>query len=198
MGSINNLSSNYLQSVLGSALQNSGLTTGTAGSSGTSSVALQTDQRQLSPFAQVMSALQQLQQSDPAKYQQVTKQIAANLQSAAQTAQAEGNTTEANRLSQLAQDFTSASQSGQLPNIQDLAKAIGGHHHHHHHAHAPSSDPDGDSSASNASSSASTSQTLSQLLSAFQANAGQNDSLNPVAIILNTLSDAGISSSNGA
>ena len=72
-----------------------------------------------------MSTLQQLQQSDPTKYQQVTQQIATNLQSAAQTAQAEGNTTAANQLNQLATDFTNASQSGQLPNVQDLAQAIG-------------------------------------------------------------------------
>jgi hypothetical protein len=69
----------------------------------------------------MMSTLQQLQQSDPAKYQQVTKQIATNLTSAAQTAEAGGNTTAANQLNQLAADFTNASQSGQLPNVRDLA-----------------------------------------------------------------------------
>ena len=133
-------------------------------------------------------------------YQQVTQQIATNLQSAAQTAQADGNSTAATQLNQLAKDFTSASTSGQLPSIQDLAKAIGGHHHHHH-SHAASADTDGDASGNGSSSSTSNSstasQSLSQLLSAFQANGTQNESLNPMSIILNTLSSAGISASNG-
>src|ERR1019366_2800930 len=47
----------------------------------------------------------------------------------------DGNTTAATQLNQLATDFTSASKSGQLPSVQDLAQAVGGHHHHHHHAH---------------------------------------------------------------
>jgi len=126
-----------------------------------------------------MNTLQQLQQSDPAKYQQLTQQIATNLQAAAQTAQSSGNTTAATQLNQLATDFTNASKSGQLPNIQDLAQAMGGHHHHHHHA-------DSTSSAS------STSSTLDQLLASFQAGAAQNDSLDPMSIILSTLSSSGI------
>lgn len=200
MGSINNLSSSYLQSVLSNVLQSSGLTTNTTGNSlnsaAVSSVAPQSDNGQLSPFAQLMSTLQQLQQSDPTKYQQVTQQIATNLQSAAQTAQADGNTAAANQLNQLATDFTNASQNSQLPNVQDLAKAIGGHHHHHH-PHAASTDADSSSSASSTSNSSSASQPLSQLLSAFQTNGTQNESLNPMAIIMNTLSSAGIATSNG-
>src|SRR5579864_2979610 len=98
----------------------------------------------------MLNQLQQLQQSDPAKYQQVTQQIATNLQNAAQTAQTDGNSTAATQLGKLASDFNSASQSGQLPNIQDLAQAIGGGHHHHH-AHAASADQDGDSGANNGS-----------------------------------------------
>jgi G3E family GTPase len=150
---------------------------------------LPSDNSQLSPFVQVMNTLQQLQQSDPTQYQQVTQQIATNLQAAAQTAQSSGNTTAANQLNQLATDFTNASTSGQLPNIQDLAQAMGGHHHHHHHASATSS-------ASSSSSSSSSSSTLNQLLAAFQTSATQNDSLDPTSIILNTLSSAGIGASN--
>lgn len=127
---------------------------------------------------------QQLQQSNPSQYQQVTQQIATNLQSAAQTAQSEGNTGEANQLNQLASDFTSASQNGQLPNVQDLAKALGGHHHHggHHHSRAASTDSSDSSS--------------SQLLSAFQTNQSQNEALNPLSIIENTLTSAGLTGSN--
>jgi len=76
---------------------------------------------QLSPLGQVTSTLRQLQQSDPSKYRQVTQQIAAALQNDAQTAQSEGEIAMADRLSELASAFTSASQNGQLPNLQDLA-----------------------------------------------------------------------------
>jgi hypothetical protein len=95
----------------------------------------------LSRFAQMLSSLQQLQQSDPAKYQQVTSQIATNLQTAAKAATADGNTSKAAELNQLANDFTNASQNNTLPNIQDLAQAAhGAHSHHHHHAHAAPAD----------------------------------------------------------
>jgi G3E family GTPase len=151
---------------------------------GASSLQLPTDNSQLSPFVQAMNTLQQLQQSDPTKYQQVTQQIAANLQAAAQTAQSSGNTTAATQLNQLATDFTNASQSGQLPNVQDMAQAMGGHHHHHHHHSGGSS------------SSSSSNSTVDQLLAAFQTSTTQNDSLDPASIILNTLSSSGITASN--
>jgi len=181
---INNLSSSYLQSILGTALQSTGATASQTNSLTSLLSAQQSDSGQLSPFVQIMNTLQQLQQSNPSQYQQVTQQIATNLQSAAKTAQSDGNTTEANQLNQLANDFTSASQNGQLPNVQDLAKALGGHHHHgggHHHA--ASSDSTSDSSSS-------------QLLSAFQTNETQNAALNPLSIIENTLTSAGLTGSN--
>jgi len=181
IGSINSLSSSYLQSIL-SPLQDAGLS---INKTDAPSSVQQPDKARLSPFTQVMSALQELQQSDPTKYKQVTQQIAANLQSAAQTAQSEGNTTAANKLNQLASDFSKASESGQLPNIQNLAGAIHDHHHHHRHiAAAP-----GDSSSTDGNS------TLSQFLSALQAREPQNDPLNPATIVLNTLSGAGIGNS---
>ena len=198
--SINGLSSSYLQSVLGSALQDAGVRNNN-GATGTSSVSRFSDNGGLSPFAQIMSTLQQLQQSNPAQYAQVTKQIATNLQTAAQTAQSDGNTTAASQLTQLATDFNTASTSGQLPNIQDLAQALGGQAvggHHHHHAQAASSDSSTASSASTSSDSTSgASQMLSQLLSAIQGSGSQNDALNPMSIIMNTLSSAGIATSNG-
>jgi hypothetical protein len=209
--SINSLSSSYLQSIVSSALQSAGLTTNTNNNSlsgiSASAVGQGSDSSGLSPFAQVLSTLQQLQQSNPAEYQQVTRQISTNLQTAAQTATSDGNTTAASQLSQLATDFSNASTSGQLPNVQDLAQAmggqgVGGHHHHHHHSEAASADSGSGSSsststgasstsASTASSSSSTSQ-LEQLLAVFQSSGTQNDSLNPMSIILNTLSNAGI------
>jgi hypothetical protein len=145
----------------------------------------------------MLGSLQQLQQSDPSKYQQVTQQIATNLQSAAQTAQADGNSIAATQLNQLSTDFSNASTTGQLPNIQDLAQATAGHHHHgggHHHMHAASSDPD--SSSTDPSTTGTLNQTLSQRLSNLQANGTANGSLDPMAIILNTLSGAGVTGSN--
>lgn len=203
MSSISGLSSNYLQSLLSTALQNSGLTgtatKNTSSSTSTSAVPSQTDSQQLSPFAQMMTELQQLQQSDPTKYKQVTAQIATNLQSAAQDASLQGNANAASQLNQLSTDFTSASTSGQLPNIQDLAQATGtqasGHHHHGHHMHPAAADSDGSSSTSSDTSSSSISQTLSQFLAAAQANGAQNNSLDPTSIILDTLSNSGISTS---
>jgi|ERR1035438_10190146 hypothetical protein len=196
--SINSLASSYLQSILGAALQATGLS-GKSTSSSVSGASGQSDSGQLSPFAQLMSTLQQLQQSNPTEYQQVTQQIAGNLQSAAQTATADGNTSAANQLTQLATDFTTASQSGQLPNVSDLAQAIGGGGHHHHHGHhASSSDSSTSTDSSSTSSTTSTSSTspLQQLLAAFESNATQNESLNPLSIITNTLASAGITATN--
>jgi hypothetical protein len=52
------------------------------------------------PFAQILSSFEQLQQSNPSQYQQVTQQIAKNLENAAKTAQSEGDPTAANQLKQ--------------------------------------------------------------------------------------------------
>jgi hypothetical protein len=199
---IHSLTNGYVQSVLKSVLQNAGLTIDQANkslaSAGTTATQTQ-DNNNLSPFAQVMSELQQLQQSNPTQYQQVTQQIATNLTAAAQTATTAGNTTAASQLTQLATDFTNASTSGQLPNISDLAKAVSGQHHHHHHGghFFPVSDatPIG---ASTSTSSTNTSQTMSQLLSTLQSTATQNSALDPMSIILNTLSSAGIGGSASA
>jgi hypothetical protein len=190
--SISSLSPGYLQSIVNTALQNAGLTSNKTTSVGVdaSSFDAKPDNGQLSPFAQVMSTLQQLQQSDPAKYQQVTQQIATNLQKAAQTAQSNGNVTAANQLNQLADDFSKASNNGQLPNVQDLAQAMHGHHHHHPHA----ASADSNQSSNSDGSSTDANQALNQILSAFQTNTGQSDALNPTNIIMDTLSSAGISS----
>lgn len=211
MSSVNLSSSYLLQSLLNSALQGTGVTPGTAGNSTSgvtsSAVGQPSDSGQLSPLAQLMSTLQQLQQSDPSKYKQVTQEIATNLQSAAKSATSEGNTTAASQLNQLANDFTTASQSGQLPNIQDLAQAVGGGHHHHHHGGASSADADssstsstssGSSSNSTSSSTSNSSQTLSQYIASLQSSGSgsQSESLNPMAIILSTLSSAGVTSTS--
>jgi len=192
MGSISSLSSSsLLQSILQSVLQKE-TTSGTASSTSIS----QADSSQLSPLANILGELQNLQQTNHSQYQQVTQQIATNLQSAANTDTSNGNTAGANQLNQLATDFTNASTSGQLPNLQDLAQAIGGGggggHHHHHHSGA---DSDGSSSSTD---STSQSQSLLQLLSAYQSNStsSQSSSTNPLTIIQNTLAAAGITSNS--
>ena len=198
---IHSLSNSYVQSVLNSVLQNAGLTIDQANNSlasvGTTAIQAQ-DNNQLSPFAQVMSELQQLQQSNPTQYQQVTQQIATNLTAAAKTATTAGNTAAASQLTQLATDFTSASTSGQLPSISDLAQALSGHHHHGGQSGATSDSTSSTSGSSSGASSTSTSQTLSQLLAAFQSTATQDSALDPMSIILNTLSSAGIGGSASA
>ena len=182
-------------------LRSAGLTTNKTNSSSNgagalSAVGRQTDSSQLSPFAQLMSTLQKLQQTDPTKYQEVTQQIATDLTTAAQTAQKGGNTAAATQLNQLASDFTDASKSGQLPNVQDLAQAVGGQNRHQSHAASADSDGDSDGSSSSTASS-SASQALSQLLAAYQSNGGQSDAVDPMKIIMNTLTGAGISGSKG-
>jgi len=69
----------------------------------------------LAPFAELLSTLQEMQQSAPTRYLQVTGQIATNLMGAAQAAQSQGDTAAADRLNQLARDFRDASRSGTLP-----------------------------------------------------------------------------------
>jgi len=142
---INNVSGSYLEQALVGALQSiTGSTTNPASTTGATSS--QSDRSQLSPFAQLVSALQQLQQADPSEYKQFTAQVATNLQSEAQTIQAQSPGT-ATQLTQLAADFTGASQTGQLPNLQDLAAAVGGGsdsgggrgHHRHHHSESTTS-----------------------------------------------------------
>lgn len=190
---LSNLSNgySYIQSLIGSALGNSNSVNS---STGTSSLSSTQDNNALSPFAQMLSSLQQLQQSNPTEYQTVTQQIATNLQGAAQTAQADGNTNAANQLNQLATDFTSASSSGQLPNVQDLAQAVsGGHHHgHHHHFDASSSSSNSSDSTSSSTSTSSTSSSSSLSISQLFNNLQNNNQFNPTSIILNTLSNAGV------
>jgi hypothetical protein len=198
MGSISNISNNYLQSIYNTALQNTGLTSNTMGNTtAASSTLFPPDNGQLSPFAQMLNTLQQLQETNPTEYQEVTQQIATNLQSAAQTATTAGNTVAANQLNQLSSDFSSASKSGQLPNVVDLAQAVGGGLHGHHHFHVASSDNNSSSNDSSSNSNGSSAnQTLGNFLSTLQTSGTQSNSLNPTAIILNTLSSAGITTSN--
>ncbi len=76
----------------------------------------------LSGPAQFFSKLQSLEQSDPAKAKQVLGDIASELKS--QAVQATG--AQADRLSQLADRFQKAADSGDLSSTRD-PKSVGGH-----------------------------------------------------------------------
>jgi hypothetical protein len=193
IGPLINLADGYIQSLF--STPSSGTSQAGTASTGTSTSGGTQDTNQLSPFAQVLSSLQQLQQSNPTQYQQVTQQISANLQTAAQTATANGNTSLANELNKLSADFSSASTSGQLPNVQDLAQAIGGGGHHHFHHGGGASITSTPSSTGSSGGTATTGNGLSQLiqsLSPSQTGPTANNSLNPLSIIDSTLSSAGV------
>jgi len=186
LSSINNYFTNHTASVLSSGLSTNSPSKNANGVSGASS-----DSGQLSPFAQLLSTLQQLEQSNPTQYQQVTQQIATKLQTAAATDTKNGNSAQAAQLTTLSKDFTTASQSGQLPNAQDLASAIGGAGHHHFYGHASSGDS-ANSSSTGSASSLGTNATLQQLLASFGSGNNQASSTNPMSIIMSTLSSAGV------
>jgi hypothetical protein len=77
-------------------------------------------------FGQILDSLRHVQQSSPAQYQSVTRRISTNLAAGAQSATAGGNSLLAGELSRLSADFTVASNSGQLPAVDDLAQALAG------------------------------------------------------------------------
>jgi hypothetical protein len=182
VSSLSSIYSHFIQPVLSSTFGvGSSAATASAGSSPAAG-----DSKQLSPFAQIATTLQQLQQQSSTQYQSVTGKIAANLQTAAGAAQGAGNTTLANQLSQLSSDFSSASQNNQLPDFHDLAQVIAGGHNHRHGEASASTSGGGNSSAGSGGADA------ASLLSQFSAG-GQNQALNPVSIVFSTLSSAGIS-----
>jgi hypothetical protein len=101
-----------------------------------SSVQQPADMPGISPAAQFLTQLQQLQTQSPQQFQAVLSQITGQLQQAASTAGNNGNTTQANQLTQLASSFQSAAQGGALPTAQQLQQAgLAGHHHHHGGGH---------------------------------------------------------------
>ena len=169
IGPIVSLASGLVQSLFPGSTNNAA-----SSSTSTSASTFPSDSNQLSPLGQILGSLQQLQQTNPSQYQQVTLQISNNLQTASQSATSSGNTALASELTQLSTDFKNASTSGQLPNVQDLARAVGR----------------GASAASSTSTTAPSG--LSQLIQSLTAT-HNSGSLNPQSIILNTLSSSGVS-----
>jgi hypothetical protein len=130
MSSIGHLASTLLHAALPINLfPANNATSTTAATSATTT--RQPDSGQLSSFGQLLSELQQLQQSNPTQYTQVTQKIGSSLETSAQNELASGNSSGASQLNRLATDFTNASATGQLPNFQDLAHAIGDRNGHH-------------------------------------------------------------------
>jgi hypothetical protein len=78
----------------------------------------------ISPLAQFLSKLQQIQQQSPSQYKSVASNIASRLQKAAQKVQSSGDTAQAGQLGQLATLFQNSAQSGQVPTAQALEQAF--------------------------------------------------------------------------
>jgi hypothetical protein len=106
-----NLATDFIDSLLPGS---SSTASSTSASSNSTTAGNTTTANQTSPFAQVLSSLQQ---SDPVEFQTVTQQITGYLNTGAQTATANGYTALASQLSQLSTDFTNVSASGHLPGL---------------------------------------------------------------------------------
>jgi hypothetical protein len=125
----------------------------------------------ISPLARFLSLLQQLQQEDPNKFKQVVSGIADRLRELAKTAAANGNSSQADQINKLADQFQNAAKDGQLPTAQDLEQAgLSIHHHHGRHHH-------GQESAAN-------------LLSQFEQQASDSNSNSLLTSILGSSTDS--------
>jgi hypothetical protein len=114
-----------ISSVVGSsslALNTTGRASATSGAEGAAA------QPEVSKMGQLMSQLQQLQQSDPAKFKQVMGAISQKLKDEAAGATGQ----RAEFLGGLASRFDQAAQSGDLSALQPPAQAGKAHGHHHH------------------------------------------------------------------
>jgi hypothetical protein len=102
------------------------------------------DTTQLSKMGDLMSKLQSLESSDPAKAKQVLTQIATTLKSQAGSDP---------KLASVAAKFDQAAQTGNLSALQPNQGGghHGGHHHHHGGGGSPPSDPPATTSTSTTS-----------------------------------------------
>jgi len=101
----------------------------TATPSAAASSVVSADSAQLSPMASLLNQLQQLQQTDPDKFKSVMSSIADTLKTDAQNATGP----QAQRLNALADKFSQAAQTGQMPDLQPKGQHQGASGHHHHH-----------------------------------------------------------------
>jgi hypothetical protein len=129
----------YLSPILGAASQvlslfssnktaSSGSSPAAPGSTDPLSILDSSGNVDLSQAAQVFSKLQNLSQSNPTQFQQLTAKISSQLQTEAQSATGSASTF----LSDLANQFQTASQTGNTSSLQPQTASPGGHHHGHH------------------------------------------------------------------
>ncbi len=197
MSTIASLSTGYLPSLLNSLAAKStrpvNLAINTTSVSATISYGSQ-DSAQLSPLAQFIAQLQNLQESNPTEYKSFLSQIASNLKVAAVSATKSGDSYAASEYDSLVNGFTSAAKSGSLPDIQDLVQVFEDQSGVATFALPPQSPPPNNSSnvgtsTNSANKSANTNQSdklIADILQALYSNNAQNDSSNPVNITLNT------------
>jgi hypothetical protein len=94
---------------------------------------IQADSPNISPAASFLSSLQRIQQQNPTLFKQITSRVATKLQSEAKRTAAQGNSTQAGQLNQLATAFQNSSTTGQIPSAQALQQAAFGAHHGYYH-----------------------------------------------------------------
>ena len=80
----------------------------------------QEDSSRLSPFAQLLSQLEKLQQTDPAKFQAVTEKVAGALRMAAKAAEKDSNAVLSKQLEELFQQFAKVVKAGRLADDQKM------------------------------------------------------------------------------
>jgi hypothetical protein len=126
-----------LSPIIGAATQvlnlfgSSSSTSGSPGSSTTSPVD-SSGSVDLSQAAQFFSKLQNLAETNSTQFKQLTAQIASQLQADAQNATG----SEQSFLTNLSNQFSTASQTGSASALQPQAAQTGGHHSHHGHHHS--------------------------------------------------------------
>ncbi len=127
LGAITNMVSSYLPQPVGSITGIAGnFFGGSVQGAATATSSQPAATTQLSSIGSLISNLQNLAQSNPAKFSKITAAIGNKLQTAAGKAQAKGDTTLANTLTSLAQQFQTASQTGQMPSLSSLQSAFTG------------------------------------------------------------------------
>jgi len=122
---INSISSLYSSPAIGGVGTTDSTSNGTSVSATGTAVSVD-----LSKPGQLFSQLQNLAQTDPTKFKEVTAEIASQLKDAA----ASQTGKQADFLNELAGRFDAASQSGKMSDLkppQGQAQASGHHHHHH-------------------------------------------------------------------
>ena len=154
------------------------------------------DTSQLSGPAQLLSQLQALEKSDPAKAKEAMTQLADQIRSQAQ--QVGG--AQAQHMNQFADALDKAADTGDLSGLQQQAAQQPHGHHHHHGGHRPAADgssssSDTDSSGGDATSTSSTGAGR-KATHAYQSNMpSPTDMLNQILTQLNASSGSSATAS---